>query len=116
VAPRLGVHRTTSQPVWLLFQGSAGNGRTAYLEKIGNFRSSLLVHFARVVRTHLGITAFHGHFLAHRLVFALLHHGVFGLFFTTRVIVAVFWAVKCVHFGFLMRVVAVYKAKSRSNR
>jgi hypothetical protein len=30
-----------------------------------------------------------------------LHHGIFGLFFATWIVITVFWAVKCVHFGFL---------------
>jgi hypothetical protein len=91
---RLDVPRTTSQPVWLHIQGSAGNGQTAYLEKTGNFRNSLLVNFARIVGGHLGVATLHGHFFAHWLIFAFLHHGIFGLFFTTRVFVTVFWAVK----------------------
>jgi hypothetical protein len=91
---RLYVRRTTFRPVSLLILGSAGNGQTAYLEKINSFRSSLLVHFARIVRTHLGIATLHGHFFAHGLVFAFLHHGILGLFFTAFVFVTVFWAVK----------------------
>jgi len=86
--PKLGVHRTTFQPVLLLIQETAGNGQTAYPEKIYNFRNSLR-HFARIVGFHLGISTLHGHFFAHRLVFTFLHDAIFGLFFTTRVIVAI---------------------------
>jgi len=99
--PKLGVHRTTFQPVWLLIQDTAGNGQTAYPEKIYNSRNSLR-HFARIVSLHLGIATFHGHFFAHWLVFTFLHDAIFGLFFATRVIVAIWGAyIGMWHFVFL---------------
>jgi hypothetical protein len=99
-ARSIDVRRTTSQPVWLLIQGTAGNGQTAYPEKTGNYRNSLLVDFARVIRTHLGIAALHGHFFAHGFVFASLLNGILDRLFTAALVVAMGWAFKSIsHFG-----------------
>jgi hypothetical protein len=99
-ARSIDVRRTTSQPVWLLTQDTAGNGQTAYPEKTGNCRNSLLVHLTRVICTHLSIAALHGHFFAHGFVFASLLDGILNRLFTAALVVAMGWAFKSIsHFG-----------------
>jgi len=90
----IGVRRTTFQPASSHSQGTACNAQTASPGKTGSYRNSLLIDFARVVRSHLGVTTLHSHLFAHGLVLASLLNGVFDGLFAARLVVAMGGALK----------------------